>query len=121
MGPYRHVSRRDFLSDSGFGIGGLAVSWLLAREAAAAPERQTPRDLKPRRSHFAARATAVVHFMQNGGASQMDLFDPKPETQKRDGQGTPQSIEIYQKGNSDKLLASPFAFRKRGDCGMELA
>src|SRR5262249_2641730 len=33
----------------------------------------------------------------------------------------PESVEIYQKGNSDKLLASPFRFHRRGRCGMELA
>jgi hypothetical protein len=77
--------------------------------------------LKPRHGHFVARAKAMVHFMQNGGPSQMDLFDPKPELQKRGGQGTPETIEIYQKGNSDKLLACPFKFHRRGQCGMELS
>ena len=52
----------------------------------------------------------MVHFMQNGGPSQMDLFDPKPELRKRAGQSIPESVEIYQKGNSDKILASPFRF-----------
>src|SRR5207244_13546664 len=86
------------------------------------PAREAPpQDLRPRRGHFPARARAMVHFMQNGGPSQMDLFDPKPELQKRSGQSTPQSIEIYQKGNSDKLLASPFRFHRRGRCGMELS
>jgi hypothetical protein len=63
----------------------------------------------------------MVHFMQNGGPSQMDLFDPKPELQRRTGQPIPKSVEIYQKGNSDKLLASPFRFHRHGRCGMELA
>jgi hypothetical protein len=63
----------------------------------------------------------MVHFMQNGGPSQMDLFDPKPQLQKRAGQGIPENIEIYQQGNSDKILGSPFAFRPRGKCGMELS
>jgi hypothetical protein len=63
----------------------------------------------------------MVHFMQNGGPSQVDLFDPKPELQKRNGQPIPQSVEIYQKGNSDRILASPFRFVRRGRCGMELA
>jgi hypothetical protein len=113
-------TRRDFLRTSGFGIGGLALAWLLAEEGLLAAE-SIPQDLRPRRGHFPARAQAMVHFMQNGGPSQMDLFDPKPELQKRGGESTPQSIEIYQKGNSDKLLASPFRFVRRGQCGMELA
>src|SRR5258706_7043693 len=111
-------SRRYFLQSSGFGIGGLALTYLLQQEAAAEPVAQ---DLKPRSPQFAPRARGMVHFMQNGGPSQMDLFDPKPELQKRGGQSTPQSIEIYQQGNSDKLLASPFRFHRRGKSGIELS
>jgi hypothetical protein len=112
-------TRRNFLQSAGLGIGGLALSYLLEQESLAAAGHA--QDLKARQGHFPAQARAVVHFMQNGGPSQMDLFDPKPELQKRNGQGTPQSIEIYQMGNSDKLLASPFRFRPRGKCGMELS
>jgi hypothetical protein len=123
MDPTHSLTRRRFLQTSGFGIGGLALTWLLHQEGLLAAEhgRPLPQDLRPRRGHFPARARAMVHFMQNGGPSQMDLFDPKPELQKRGGQSTPESVEIYQKGNSDKLLASPFPFRRRGRCGMELA
>src|SRR5215203_1126107 len=100
MFPHPCLTRRDFLHTAGFGIGGLALSYLLAQEGLASPDSDGPRDLKPRKSHFDAQAKAVVHFMQNGGPSQMDLFDPKPELQKRNGQSTPQSVEIYQKGNT---------------------
>src|SRR5262245_36190322 len=98
MNSRRQFTRRNFLRMAGFGIGGLALTWLLNQEGFAGAE---PQDLKPRRGHFPARARAMVHFMQNGGPSQMDLFDPKPELQKRDGQSIPESVEIYQKGNSD--------------------
>lgn len=126
MDTRRRFTRRDFLQTSGFGIGGLALAYLLNQEGLSAAEhdsvgKSVPQDLTPRRGHFPARATGMVHFMQNGGPSQMDLFDPKPELQKRNGQSAPESIEIYQKGNSDKLLASPFPFRRRGQCGMELS
>ena len=36
-------------------------------------------DLKARRPHFPAKAKTVIQLVQNGGPSQMDLFDPKPE------------------------------------------
>src|SRR5439155_16078673 len=114
------LNRRTFLQSSGFGIGGLALTYLLHQESlrAAPPLAQ---DLKPRSPHFAGPAKAMVHFMQNGGPSQMDLFDPKPELQKRGGQQIPKSVEIYQMGNSDKILSSPFAFKKWGKSGLELA
>src|SRR6476646_8629207 len=112
MDSRRRFSRRDFLQTAGLGIGRLALTYLLNQEGLSAST--VPQDLTPRRGHFPARAKAMVHFMQNGGPSQMDLFDPKPELQKRNGQSTPESVEIYQKGNSDKLLASPFPLRTRG-------
>jgi hypothetical protein len=63
----------------------------------------------------------MVHFMQNGGPSQMDLFERKPELQKRGGQPIPSSVETYERGNTEKILASPFQFHRRGQCGMELS
>src|SRR5438876_9049442 len=119
-------TRRAFLERSGFGIGGIALTWLLQEEAARAAEhastvKRIAQDLKPRPTHYPPSARAMVHFMQNGGPSQMDLFDPKPELQKRAGQPIPRSVELYQMGNSDKILGSPFKFLKCGQCGMELA
>jgi hypothetical protein len=120
------VTRRAFLHRTGFGVGSLALTYLLNQEGLLGAERarndqSIAQDLKPRPTHFPAAARAMVHFMQNGGPSQMDLFDPKPELQKRGGQPIPKSVEIYQMGNSDKILSCPFRFVKRGQCGMELA
>jgi hypothetical protein len=118
-------TRRAFLERSGFGIGSLALACLLHEEAArgepSRPPGPIPQDLRPRQPHFPPSARAMVHFMQNGGPSQMDLFDPKPELQKRAGQTIPRSVELYQMGNSDKILGSPFKSIKRGQCGMDLA
>jgi hypothetical protein len=114
-------TRRAFLQRSGFGIGGIALSCMLHEEQASAGSIAQAQNLKPRHTHFPQSARAMVHFMQNGGPSQMDLFDPKPELQKRSGQTIPRSVELYQMGNSDKILGSPFKFVKRGQCGMELA
>jgi hypothetical protein len=120
------MTRRTLLERTGFGIGSLALTYLMQTEKVlgvetAQPDKPVARDLKPRVPHFPPAARSMVHFMQNGGPSQMDLFDPKPELQKRGGQPMPQSVEIYQMGNSDKILASPFKFHKCGQSGMELA
>src|SRR6516225_12252913 len=114
-------TRRAFLQRSGFGIGGIALSCLMHEEQARAGSIAQAQDLKPRHTHFPPSARAMVHFMQNGGPSQMDLSDTKPELQKRAGQTIPRSVELYQMGNSDKILGCPFKFIKRGQSGMELA
>jgi hypothetical protein len=118
MLPHPLLTRRQMLRTAGLGFGSLALAALLEGEGQAGA---APQNLKERAGHFPARARAVVHFMQNGGPSQMDLFDPKPELQKRGGQPIPSSVETYQKGNTEKLLASPFKFHRRGLCGMELS
>jgi len=49
--------------------------------------------LRARAPHLPGQARAVIQLMQAGGPSQMDLFDPKPELQKRGKQSIPLSIE----------------------------
>jgi hypothetical protein len=113
-------TRRQLLQISGLGFGSLALAYLLHGEGLLAAE-PAPTDLRPRAGHFPAQARAVIQLMQNGGPSQMDLFDPKPELQKRSGQPIPESVETFQMGNTKTLLGTPFQFHKRGRCGMELS
>ena len=70
----------------GGGLGQAALLSLLGRNLpgaraeatdGAAPEQVF--DLKPRQPNFDPKAKAVIHLFMNGGPSQMDLFDPKPE------------------------------------------
>ena len=122
----RGLSRRSLLRISGLGFGALACSWMLAEsdsradEHSASPSSGT--DLEPRAGHFPGQAKAVVMFMQNGGPSQMDIFDPKPELNKREGQVHSRKVEMFQRGSEgNKLLGTPFKFRPHGACGMELS
>src|SRR6266480_2265526 len=112
----RSVSRRELLAMSGLGLGAIAAQSLLHAET-------TPihTDLHPRAGHFAGEAKAVIQMVQNGGPSQMDLFDPKPELTKRGGQPHPDGVEIHQPNNHNVLLPSPFEFRRYGECGMEIS
>ncbi|HYI96955.1 MAG TPA: DUF1501 domain-containing protein [Bryobacteraceae bacterium] len=112
----RTVSRRELLAMSGLGFGAIAAATLLQAET-------TPNhtDLQPRPGHFAASAKAVIQMVQNGGPSQMDLFDPKPELTKRGGQPHPDGVEIHQPDNQNILLPSSFEFSKHGQSGMELS
>src|SRR3954452_1176155 len=85
-------SRRAFLRRTGGGLGLLALLDLLANDGALpllAAEASGP--LAPKPSHFPASAKSVIHLFMYGGPSQVDLFDPKPELQRRDGQPLPLS------------------------------
>src|SRR5689334_18137374 len=94
--PHRLLSRREMLWTSGLGLGGLALNWLA--NAGAARAAGTATGLQPRPPHFRPAARAVILLMQNGGPSQMDLFDPKPELTRRSGQTHGERVEMFQLG-----------------------
>src|SRR3974377_480231 len=67
------------------------------------------------------KAKAVICLFQHGGPSQMDLFDYKPELNKRSGQAYSGLLEVHFRPQVGKLLGSPYKFRKFGQSGMELS
>src|SRR5262245_38344271 len=81
------IPRRELLRLSGLGFGTVAATYLLHSEGLGAattdatgtrtqPGRQPDvMDLRARPGHFPPRARAVIQLMQNGGPSQMELFD----------------------------------------------
>ncbi len=125
------ISRRDMLFRSGGGISGVALASLLARDGLlAAPTsgqgcEAGPRKLtaaSARKPHFPARAKAVISLFMTGGVSHIDTFDPKPMLKKHHGQPLTGFGEIIvRQGYPGPLMASPFEFRKYGQCGMEVS
>jgi Protein of unknown function (DUF1501) len=98
------MSRREWLSRSGGGIGSLALAAMLAEEAKAVSPK--------------ARAKRVIHLFLEGGMSPMDLFDPKPQLTKNDGKPIPLPDD------PKKLMpafGSPFKFAKHGKSGLEIS
>ncbi|PAW84090.1 MAG: sulfatase [Pedosphaera sp. Tous-C6FEB] len=101
VAPVRPRSRREFLWQSGGGLGGIALASLLAADksffgevAAANPHSAF------RLPHFPPKAKRVVQLFMAGAASHLDLFDFKPELVKRDGQASDfgESVEAFQNG-----------------------
>src|SRR5690349_16528797 len=82
------LARREFLWQSGLGFGTIALASLLRAEGLLAAPASAPggADLRARPGHFPGRARSAILLLQGGGPSQVDLFDPKPELQKRNGQ-----------------------------------
>ncbi|MBL9084530.1 MAG: DUF1501 domain-containing protein, partial [Planctomycetales bacterium] len=95
--PY-DAGRRHFLASQTMGLGSMALAWLLQQDAARAepskPALERPTfDLEPKPTRHAPQATAMISFLMQGGPSHVDLFDPKPELTKRDGQKIPGDIQ----------------------------
>ncbi|REK12574.1 MAG: DUF1501 domain-containing protein, partial [Planctomycetota bacterium] len=116
-------TRRAFFEHVGAGFAGMALASLLENELLATtsePATAPPTDLVARQPHFAPRAKSVIHLFMNGGPSQMDLFDPKPELEKRHGEAFFDKIagEVENPHEAGALMKSPFRFRQRGESGM---
>lgn len=113
------ISRRHFLRDCGIGLGKVALASLLTEGAAAADPMRT----KP--GHFPARAKAVIHLFMAGAPSHLDLFDPKPELTRMDGQPLPASVTSGQRLafiRADAAVMGPqFKFARHGQSGMEIS
>ena len=114
------LNRRAFLRGSAGCLGSLALTHLLSQEARASGLTGAS-PLAPKVPHFKPRAKSVICLFQHGGPSQMDLFDSKPELNKRDGQDHPGGLEIHFDKQAGKLLKSPFSFRRHGASGMEFS
>ena len=120
-------TRRHFFRDCGVGVGAMALSSLLARDAGAQDRGDDPRGspLAPRKPHFPAKAKAVIFLFMAGAPSQLELFEPKPELNKLNGQKVPESFTqgkrfAFIKGDA-KLLGTTRKFAKAGRCGMDVS
>ncbi|MFM2095683.1 MAG: hypothetical protein RIS70_2807 [Planctomycetota bacterium] len=124
----RFLSRRWFFRECGVGLAGIAAHALLAKDGFAAPADATGTKsgpLAPRPSHFPAKVKRVIYMFNAGGPSQLELYDPKPELAKRNGQLPPADLlkgyrAAFINPNS-ALLGPKYKFQPYGKCGMELS
>jgi len=116
----RHpVTRRNFLGDFlwelGGGLGGVALSVLLAEEQARAAAA-SPLAAKP--PMFPAKAKAVIQIFCPGGLSHLDTFDHKPELERRAGTpfDTTGQLQFFA-SKPGNCQPSFWKFRQHGGCG----
>ena len=122
------VTRRWFFRECGVGLGAVALASLPGRDkrvAAAAVTGKPANPLAPRLSHFAPKAKRVIYMFMAGAPSHLDLFDYKPELEKRNGQLPPADLlkgyrAAFINPNS-ALLGPKYKFAKHGQSGAELS
>jgi hypothetical protein len=131
--PRLNISRREMLFQSGGGISGVALAYLLGADGllAATPpavggacEAGSGVDspVIAKSPHFQPRAKSVISMFMTGGVSHIDTFDPKPALAKYHGQPLSGKGEIkVRQGYPGPLMASPFSFKKYGKSGIEVS
>lgn len=110
------VSRRPFLKQLGGGLGALALTHLLLRTEAAAESPRLRTDFNGG-LHHPAKVRRVIQLFMNGGVSQMDTFDYKPELDRRHGEQVDFGLKSAVTSAPGALMKSPFAFKQYGDSG----
>lgn len=106
-------NRRDFLMRAGGGFGGLALGQMLGTDLMA--------NTLGGKLHHMPKAKRVIQLFMNGGVSQMDTFDPKPQLNALHDQafdpGAGQLVESVTSSPGFKVLRSPFEFQQHGQSG----
>ena len=99
--PNPRLDRRHFCTQTGAGFGSLALASML--------QGQEPK--------LPSKAKSVIFLFMFGGPSQVDLFDYKPELQKRDGQSIQNE---FRRGSKTQavLQASRRNFAQHGNSGL---
>lgn len=112
-----HMTRRDFLWQSGGGLGGIALTWLLGKDGLLHAMSAPPGDLNGG-LHHRARARRVVQLFMSGAASQVDTFDYKPELIRRHGHTFDPGgrVELFQ-SSPGAVMKSPWTWRQHGQSG----
>jgi len=110
----RSVGRRDFLWQLGGGLGGVALTSLLAETHAAG----SASPLAPKTPHHPAKAKAVIQIFCPGGLSHIDSWDYKPELAKRNGQPFDADGKLqFFASKPGVCQGSYWPFRQHGQCG----
>src|SRR5690349_9747821 len=95
------MNRRQFLWNSGGGLGGVALASMLQAEP-----------------HFPPKAKRVVQLFMSGAASQCDTFDYKPLLLRKNGENFDpgEKVELFQ-SSPGAVMKSPWEWKQYGGCG----
>ena len=120
------LGRRALLQKTGFGMGAFALSQLLQGETQGGTGKGAM-ELRP--GHFPAKAKSIIYLHMVGAPSHLDLYDLKPELQRRHGEDCPK--ELFESGkfafvrDLPTLLGTPsdkaHQFSRCGESGLAIS
>ena len=119
----RSMTRRLLFQQAGFGLGGAALSSLMANDADSG-------SILSKGMHHAPKAKSVIYIHLVGAPSHLDLFDYKPELQKRSGELCPEHMfegkQLAFIRSRPSLMGTPkgeekFEFKRSGKSGASIS
>ena len=114
------MTRRDMLVRCASGFGGVALAGLMTGKSFGSALGYKKNPLAPKAPHFPAKAKSVIFLYMDGGPSQVDTFDYKPDLAKFNGKNPREvmgKLEPTQFDNIGKVMQSPWKFKQYGDSG----
>jgi len=121
-------TRRQFFGTNGLRLGSMALATLgignsgSLKLLAANSDRVHP--TLPGLPHFAPKAKSIIYLHMNGGPSQLDMWDYKPNLADQFDKDLPDSIRLGQRittmtSGQGRLPVAPskFSFQQHGQCG----
>jgi hypothetical protein len=115
------TTRREALRRIGNGFGMMAFANMLNTSIARAGGVVTPEGMMGAHTlDHPQKVKRVIFLFMNGGLSTVDSFDPKPMLTKFDGQPLPGN-QVKTERRTGELMKSPFAYKKYGQCGMDIS
>ncbi|MFM7817719.1 MAG: DUF1501 domain-containing protein, partial [Verrucomicrobiota bacterium] len=116
--PATGLSRREFLWQSGGGLGGVALASLLGGQGLLSAQANPVDASASAFPGFRPKAKRVIQLFMAGAASHIDLFDYKPELVKRHGEKSDfgEHVEAFQDGLGP-WMRPVWDFKPYGQCG----
>jgi len=124
------LHRRHFLTTAASGLGGVALTSMLAQDGAFGASNKPVRvadalinPLAPKNPHFAPKAKACIFIFMEGAPSCLDLFNYRPKLNELDGQKLPDDLLknmrfAFLQKETARLMGTQRTFKQYGESGM---
>lgn len=107
------ANRRKLLQQVACGFGSLALTGLAQADQAG--------NLAPPRPPLVPKAKRIIFVFMQGGPSQVDTFDPKPELDRLHDQQVEFLVARTRQRSKQKIFKSPWKFRRFGESGRDVS
>lgn len=118
------MRRRTFLRRSGFGLGSVALGYLMMKDGQAGVYGDHAGIIQP--THLPMKVKRVIHLCMAGGPSHLETLDEKPELARQHGKSMPESLTQGQpiaqlQGQKLTCLGPQHEFSSCGDSGLRIS